>query len=83
MIKDEANIIDILKKKKDSRTKSQAITTNWAIVFLAEATLSILFFAFMLQYGFNSIVLLSIMIFSLLLVIIGLIILVNNRFKRV
>jgi uncharacterized membrane protein len=67
------------KKEKDSRTKSRAITTNWAIFFLAGAALSVLFFAFMLQDGFNNIVLSSIGIFSLLLVITGLIILVNNR----
>jgi len=65
--------------KKDSNAKSPSINSNWGYCFfLAGVGLGILFFAFILEYGFNNIVLSSIGIFSLLLVIIGLIILKNN-----
>jgi hypothetical protein len=66
--------------KKDSNAKSPSINSNWGYCFfLAGAGLGILFFAFILQDGFDNIVLSSLGIFSLSLVTIGLIILINNR----
>ena len=65
--------------RKGSKAKSHAINSNWGYCFfLAGAGLGVLFFAFVLQYGFNNIVLSSIGIVSLLLIITGLIILINN-----
>ena len=65
--------------KKHRKANSHSINPNWGYsIFLAGVGLGILFFAFILQAGFNSIILSSIGIFSLLLVITGLIILINN-----
>ena len=65
--------------KRDTKGKSHAINSNWGYCFfLAGVGLGILFFAFVLQYGFNSILLSSMGIVSLLLIITGLIILINN-----
>ena len=65
--------------KKHRKANSHSINPNWGYsFFLAGAGLGILFFAFILQDGFNSLILSSIGIFSLLLVIAGLIILIKN-----
>ena len=62
-----------------SNAKSPSINSNWGYCFLlVGVSFGILFSALMLQDGFNNIVLVSIGIFSLLLVIIGVIILINN-----
>jgi hypothetical protein len=68
------------RKEKNSRVKSRPISSNWGYsFFLLGASVGILFFAFILQDEFNNMVLSSMGIFSLLFVIIGFIILINNR----
>ena len=65
--------------KRDSNAKSHSNNSNWGYCFfLAGVGLGILFFPFILKYGFNNVLFSSIGIVSLLFVIIGLIILINS-----
>ncbi|HEY5408277.1 MAG TPA: hypothetical protein VIJ92_14370 [Ginsengibacter sp.] len=67
------------KGRRNSKANLRSINANWGYsFFLAGLGLAVLFFAFILQYGFNNIVVSTIGISSLLLVVIGLIILINN-----
>ena len=66
--------------RKGSRAKLHSINPNWGYSFLlAGIGMGILFSAFILEVGFNNSVLSSIGVVSLLLVITGIIILVNNH----
>jgi len=65
--------------KKARKQKTHSIRINWGNWFFFAGTgLGILFIAFAIDYGFGNILLLAIGIFSLILVIIGLIILIKN-----
>jgi uncharacterized membrane protein len=65
--------------KKARKQKAHSIHTNWGYwFFLAGTGLGILFIAFAIDYGFGNILLSAIGIFSLILVIVGLIILVKS-----
>jgi hypothetical protein len=66
--------------RKNNKAKLHSINPHWGYSFLiAGIGLGILFLAFILEVGFNNSVLSSIGVFSLLLVITGIIILVNNN----
>ena len=65
--------------KKAHKQKAHSVNSNrgyW--FFLAGAGLGILFIAFAIEYGFRNILLSCVGIFSLFLLIVGLIILINS-----
>jgi len=65
--------------KRARKQKAHSIHTNWAYwFFLAGTGLGILFIAFEIDYGFGNIFLSAIGVFSLILVITGLIILIKR-----
>jgi uncharacterized membrane protein len=69
--------------KKSRKQKAHSLHTNWGYWFFLVGTgLGIFFIAFAMDYGFGNILLSAIGIFSLILVIAGLIILIKSNYTR-